>query len=67
MAGFAVMGGIVMIVMSDKKLKNDKDKGQTGVDPVHLIAYDTSSSSGGYKTNRGESHLISNGKSKMPL
>jgi len=67
MAGFAVIGGIVMFVVSDRKLKKDKNDGQTGVDHAHLVAYDTSSSSGGYKTNRGESHLISNGKSKMPL
>ena len=67
MAGFAVIGGIVMFVMSDRKLKKDKNEGQTGVDPAHLVAYDTSSSSGGYKTNRGESHLVSNDKSKMPL
>ena len=67
MAGFAVIGGIVMFVMSDRKLKKDKNEGQTGVDPTHLVAYDTSSSSGGYKTNRGESHLVSNKKSKMPL
>jgi hypothetical protein len=67
MAGFAVIGGIVMFVMSDRKLKKDKNEGQTGVDPAHLVAYDTSSSSGGYKTNRGESHLVSNDESKMPL
>ena len=67
MAGFAVIGGIVMFVISDRKLKKDKNEGQTGVDPAHLIAYETSSSSGGYKTNRGESYLISNDKSKMPL
>ena len=67
MAGFAVIGGIVMFVMSDRKLKKDKNEGQTGVNPAYLVAYDTSSSSGGYKTNRGESHLISNEESKMPL
>ncbi len=67
MAGFAVIGGTVMFVMSDRKLKKDKNGGQTGVDPTHLVAYDTSSSSGGYKTNRGESYLVSNEKSKTPL
>jgi len=67
MAGFAVIGGIVMFVISDRKLRKDKNEGQTGVDPAYLVAYDTSSSSGGYKTNRGESYLVSNEKSKMPL
>jgi len=54
-------------VISDQKLKRDKNEGQTGIDPSHLIAYDTSSSSGGYKTNRGEAFLIPTEKSKMPL
>ena len=67
MAGFAVIGGIVMFVISDRKLKRDKNEGQTGVDPTHLITYETSSSSGGYKTNRGESHLILNHKSKTAI
>jgi hypothetical protein len=67
MVGFAVVGGIVMFVISDRKLKKDKNEGQTGVDPAHLIAYETSSSAGGYKTNRGESHLILNDKSKTAI
>ena len=69
MAGFAVVGGAVMFVISNRKLKKDKDEGQTGVDPAHLITYETSNSTGGYKTNRGESYLISNqtGESKTPL
>ena len=60
MAGFAAVGGIVMFVISDRKLKKDKNEGQTGVDPARLMAYETSSSAGGYKTNRGESHLVLN-------
>ncbi|WP_316504820.1 hypothetical protein [Nitrosopumilus sp.] len=69
MAGFAAVGGAVMFVISNRKLKKDKDEGQTGVDPAHLKAYETSNSAGGYKTNRGESYLISNQteESKMPL
>ncbi|RNJ79555.1 MAG: hypothetical protein EB829_01760, partial [Nitrosopumilus sp. H8] len=32
-------------------------QGQQGVDPTHLVGYQTSSSSGGYQTNRGEAQL----------
>lgn len=67
MAGFAVIGGIVMFFISNRKLKNDNNEGQTGIDPAHLRAYETSDSSGGYKTNRGESHLILNETSKMAI
>lgn len=67
MAGMAAIGGVVMFVISDRKLKRDKNMGQTGVDPAHLTSYEISSSAGSYKTNRGESHLISDQKSKMPL
>ena len=67
MAGMAAIGGVVMFVVSDRKLKKDKDEGQTGVNPAHLISYEISSSAGSYKTNRGESHLITNEKSRMPL
>ncbi|MCV0392794.1 MAG: hypothetical protein K5790_05800 [Nitrosopumilus sp.] len=67
MAGFAVIGGIVMFLISNRKLKNDKNEGQTGIDPAYLRAFETSDSSGGYKTNRGESHLILSGKSKTAI
>ena len=67
MAGIAAIGGIVMFVYSNRKLKREKNEGQTGVDPAHLRSYETSSSSGSYKTNRGESYLISNEKSSMPI
>ena len=69
MAGIATVGGAVMFVISDRKIKKEKDKGQTGIDPAHLRSYETSASAGGYKTNRGESYLVSEKKeeSKMPL
>ncbi len=67
MAVMAVIGAIVMFVISDRKLKKDKNEGQTGVDPAHLRSYETSNSAGGYKTNRGESLLVSNEKSKMAI
>ncbi len=67
MAGLAAVGAVAMLVISDRKLKNDKNEGQTGVDPAHLRAYETSNSSGGYKTNRGESCLIPNEHSKTAI
>jgi len=67
MAGMAAIGALVMFVISDRKLKKDKNEGQTGVDPAHLRSYETSNSAGGYKTNRGESLLVSNEKSKMAI
>ena len=66
MAGMAVIGGIVMFVVSNRKLKQDKDQGQTGIDPAHLRSYETSDSAGGYKTNRGESYIVPS-ESKMPI
>ena len=67
MAGMAAIGAVVMLVKSNRKLKKDKNEGQTGVDPAHLRSYETSNSAGGYKTNRGESLLVSNEKSKMAI
>ena len=67
MAGLAAVGAVIMFVISDHKLKRDKNEGQTGIDPAHLKVYSTSNSAGGYKTNRGESYLIPAEKSKMPL
>jgi hypothetical protein len=67
MAGMAAIGAGIMFVISDRKLKKDKNEGQTGVDPAHLRSYETSNSAGGYKTNRGESHLVSTEKSKMAI
>ena len=69
MAGIAAVGGAAMFVLSDRKIKKEKDKGQTGIDPAYLRSYETSISAGGYKTNRGESYLVSDKReeSKMPL
>ena len=66
MAGMSVIGGIVMFVISSRKLKHDKNQGQTGIDPSQLRSYETSDSAGGYKTNRGESHVIAS-ETKMPI
>ena len=67
MAGMAVIGGIAMFFISNRKLKQDQNQGQTGIDPAHLTVYDTSNSAGGYKTNRGESNLSISSGSKMPI
>ncbi|RNJ76634.1 MAG: hypothetical protein EB830_03475, partial [Nitrosopumilus sp. H13] len=56
MAGLAAVAGIGFFVFSSRSLKNEK-QGQQGVDPTHLVGYQTSSSSGGYQTNRGEAQL----------
>ncbi|MGI0056217.1 MAG: hypothetical protein ACREAK_02450 [Nitrosarchaeum sp.] len=66
MVGMAVIGGIVMFVISNRKLKQDKNQGQTGIDPSQLRSYETSDSAGGYKTNRGESYVIPS-ETKMPI
>ena len=59
MAGMAAFGGIAVFIVSEKKRKNDAAAGnvQTGIDPSQLVGADTSTGSGGYKTNRGEAHL----------
>jgi hypothetical protein len=67
MAGMAVIGGVVMFVISNRKLKKDQSQGQTGIDPAYLRSYETSNSAGSYKTNRGESYLIPSETSKMPI
>lgn len=68
MAGIAAISGIAMFVISDRKLKRTKDDlTQTGIVPSDLQSYETSNSAGGYKTNRGESYLISCKESRMPL
>jgi hypothetical protein len=58
MAGMAAIGGVAMMLMSKRKLS--KEKGhyqQTGIDPTQLTGVQTSASSGGYQTVRGEAHL----------
>ena len=56
MAGMAVIGGIGFFIFSSRSLKNTKSE-QTGIDPSSLVGYQTSTSSGGYQTNRGEAQL----------
>jgi len=58
MAGAAAIGGVAIMVMSQRKLK--KEKGhyqQTGIDPSQLTGVATSASSGGYQTVRGEAQV----------
>ena len=56
MAGMAVLGGIGFFIFSNRSLKNTKSE-QTGIDPSRLVGIQTSASSGGYQTNRGEAQL----------
>jgi len=58
MAGMAALGGVAMMFMSKRKLS--KEKGhyqQTGIDPSQLTGVQTSASSGGYQTVRGEAQV----------
>ena len=58
MAGMAAMGGAAMLLISKRKL--NKEKGhyqQTGIDPTQLTGVQTSASSGGYQTIRGEAQV----------
>ena len=56
MAAMAAIGGIGFFIFSNRSLKNEKSE-QTGIDPSRLQGYETSASSGGYQTNRGEAQL----------
>jgi len=56
MAGVAAVAGIAFFFVSSRSLKNQQ-QGQTGIDPSRLVGYQTSESSGGYQTNRGEAQL----------
>ena len=56
MAGLAAVAGIAFFFVSSRALKNEK-QGQQGIDPSRLVGYETSASSGGYQTNRGEAQL----------
>lgn len=56
MAGMAVIGGVAFFIYSNRALKNEK-QGQQGIAPDRLVGYQTSASSGGYQTNRGEAQL----------
>ena len=58
MAGAAAAGGAAIMLISKRKL--DKEKGhyqQTGIDPTQLTGVQTSASSGGYQTVRGEAQV----------
>jgi hypothetical protein len=58
MAGAAAIGGVAIMIVSQRKLK--KEKGhyqQTGIDPSQLTGVATSASSGGYQTVRGEAQV----------
>ncbi len=59
MAGMAGVAGVAVFIVSEKKRKGEIAQGgqQTGIDPSQLRGVDTSTGSGGYKTNRGEAHL----------
>lgn len=57
MAGLAAVGGGAFFVFSNRQLKKEQGQGQTGIDPSRLTGYQTSASSGGYQTNRGEAQL----------
>ena len=56
MAAMAAVAGIAFFFVSSRSLKNEK-VGQQGIDPNRLVGYQTSASSGGYQTNRGEAQL----------
>lgn len=56
MAGMAAVAGIGFFIFSNRSLKNER-QGQTGINPNDLVGYQTSASSGGYQTNRGEAQL----------
>lgn len=58
MAGMAAAGAGGFFWWSGKKAKKDLRLGQSGIDPMLLRGIETSSASGGYKTNRGEAHLV---------
>ena len=58
MAGAAAAGGAAMMLISKRKLK--KEEGhmeQKGISPSQLTGYQTSASSGGYQTVRGEAQV----------
>jgi len=56
MAGMAALGTIGFFIYSSRSLKK-APQGQQGIDPSRLVGYQTSGSSGGYQTNRGEAQL----------
>ena len=58
MAGMAAVGGAAMMLISKRKLAQEKGHyEQKGIDPTQLTGVQTSSSAGGYQTVRGEAHV----------
>ena len=58
MAGMAALGGVAIMIISQRKLKKEgKNLKQTGIDPTQLTGYQTSAGSGGYQTLRGEAQV----------
>jgi len=58
MAGMAAIGGAAIMIISQRKLKKEgTNLRQTGIDPSQLTGVQTSASSGGYQTVRGEAHV----------
>ena len=58
MAGMAAVGGAAIMIISQRKLKKEgKNLKQTGIDPTQLTGVQTSASSGGYQTVRGEAQV----------
>lgn len=57
MAGMAAVGAVAFFAYSSRQMKKEQGQGQTGIDPSRLVGRQTSSSSGGYHTNRGEAQL----------
>jgi len=58
MAGMAAVGGAAIMIISQRKLKKEgKNLQQTGIDPTQLTGSQTSASSGGYQTLRGEAQV----------
>ena len=58
MAGMAALGGVALMIISQRKLKKEgKNLKQTGIDPSPLTGVQTSAGSGGYQTIRGEAQV----------
>ena len=58
MAGMAALGGVAIMIISQRKLKKEgKNLKQTGIDPSQLTGVQTSAGSGGYQTIRGEAQV----------
>ena len=58
MAGMAAVGGAAIMIISQRKLKKEgTNLQQTGIDPSQLTGVQTSASSGGYQTVRGEAQV----------